>query len=137
MNESKTAPGPFERHGLVPDMRSIGKIIRAEATREVVAYLEREGVLDGVNSWEALGVPDRETWIRAITDVFQKASRTASTAAIAELRAREALALELHCRKCGAQEGKACWDMRTKQRVHIAHPHQERMDDIEAEAAAS
>lgn len=137
MNESKTSPGPFERHGIVPDMRAVGRVARADATRATLEFLAGNGCILAGSRWEDLPADEQGLWIEAFSDVYGKAHFTATKAAAAELKAREALGLELHCRKCGAQEGKACWDMRTKQPVHIAHPHQERMDDIEAEAAAS
>jgi hypothetical protein len=132
-----TEAGPFERHGVVPDMRAVGRVTRADATRETLGFLAQNGCILAGSRWEDLPADEQELWIEAFSDFYVRAQRTASKAAMAELKAREALALALHCRKCNAQEGKACWDMRTKQRVHIAHPHQERMDDIEAEAAAS
>jgi hypothetical protein len=132
---SNAEPGLFARHGIVPDIRSVSKVSRTEATRAVLEYLA-QNVLPEHFNWEHLSEKSREAWVTATSDVYQKAVREAATAAMAEVRAREALALELHCRKCAAAEGTACWDMRTRLRKHISHPHQERMDDIEEEAAA-
>lgn len=126
--------GPFERNGIRPRCLDVHHVARTEGAREVVAYLEREGVLDGLKSWEALGVPDRETWVKAITDVFFAANREAAKAALAELAEWEELALLLYCRRCGAGEEEQRRDLRRKQIIHIRHPHAERMDDMEAAA---
>lgn len=126
--------GPFERNGIRPSSRDVARVAKTDATREVVAYLEREGLLDGVKTWEALGVPDRETWVNAITDVFFKANREAAKAALTEVAEWEELALLLYCRRCGAGEEEQCRDLRRKRIIHIRHPHAERMDDMEAAA---
>lgn len=124
------AAGPFERNGMTPRLIAMGKVIRLEATRKTVAYLEAEGILDGT-TWEALGVPDRETWVRAVTEVYAGAEREASKEAREELAACEELALLVRCRRCGSGEEKPCRDLRCKVVSYIRHPHQERMDDME------
>jgi hypothetical protein len=124
---------PFHRNGMKPRILDVSRVARTEGTRQVVAYLEAEGVLDGMRSWEALGVPDRETWVKAITEVFTMANREAAKAALAELAEYEELALLLACRRCGADEEEPCRDQRTRDIRHISHPHAERMDDMEAQ----
>lgn len=126
------AAGPFERNGVRPRMLDLGRVTRLEAARKMVAYLEAEGILDGT-SWEALGVPDRETWVKAITEVYTEAAKEISKQAREELAAYEELALLLRCRRCGADEGEPCRDQRVSYIKPIKHPHQERMDDMEAE----
>jgi hypothetical protein len=123
--------GPFEKNGIRPRSPDVSRVARTEGARQVVAYLEREGVLDGM-SWESLGVPDRETWVRAITEVFTTANREAAKAALAELAEWEELAMILPCRRCGADEEEPCRDLRTNVITHIKHPHADRMEDMEA-----
>jgi hypothetical protein len=124
--------GPFERNGVRPRMLDLGRVTRMEAASRMVAYLEREGVLDGM-SWEALGVPDRETWVKAITEVYAEAAREISREAREELALYEEMALLLVCRRCGADEEEPCRDQRVSYIKPIKHPHQERMDDMEAQ----
>lgn len=124
--------GPFERNGVKPRMLDLGRVTRLEATRKMVAYLEAEGILDSM-SWEALGVPDRETWVKAVTEVYTEASREISKQGWEELAVYEELALLLRCRRCGANEEEPCRDRRVSYIKPIKHPHQERMDDMEAE----
>lgn len=100
----------------------------------VLTYLTTRGLLVGVD-WDYLTEPQREEWVEALAGVFQRAAREYTKAAVAELNEYEELALALECRRCGAHEGIRCWDMRTKRRVHVDHPHEERMNDV-AEAMA-
>lgn len=113
-------------------MLDLGRVTRLEAARKMVAYLEAEGVLDGM-SWESLGVPDRETWVKGITEVYVEASREISKQAREELAAYEELALLIRCRRCGAHEEEPCRDQRVSFIRHNRHPHAERMDDMEAQ----
>lgn len=125
------AAGPFERNGIKPSSMNINAVTRIEVTQAVIAYLVANGLLDQV-SWAAMFEKDRDQWVTALNDVLQEATRTASKEAVAELAEWEALALLLRCRRCGADEEEACRDMRLRVIKHIKHPHQERMDDMEA-----
>lgn len=125
------AAGPFERNGIRPTAMNINAATRIEAAQAVIAYLVENGLLDQV-SWAAMFEKSREQWVTALTDVLQEATRTASKEAVAELAEWEALALLIRCRRCGADEEEACRDLRLKVIKHIKHPHQERMDDMEA-----
>jgi hypothetical protein len=132
MSQEQHAPGIFERHGTALSARAVSRVSRREATRAVMEYLAQNGLLAEGIGWEGLGEKDRDMWITALTDVYRDADRAAGKAAMAELRAREALAVREECPKCGAREGTPCWDMRTREKTHIGHPHQERMDEAEA-----
>jgi hypothetical protein len=103
-----------------------------EAARKMVAYLEAEGVLDSM-TWEALGVPDRETWVKAVTEVYTDAARAISKEGREELAFYEEMALLLRCRRCGAEEEEPCRDQRVRYIKPVKHPHEERMDDMEAQ----
>lgn len=124
-------PGPFERNGTRPRRGLMAHVTALEAAGRTVAYLEGEGLLDGT-SWEALGVPGRETWARAFGEVYVKALRDVSKDAVRELAAYEDLTLAVPCRACGAGEGEACRDRRVLYVRHNRHPHEERMAEMEA-----
>lgn len=123
--------GPFARNGIRPTVLNISAATRTEAVKAVIAYLAENGCLDGID-WEHLAEAARETWARGITEVFQEATRETSKEAVAELAEWEALALLIRCRKCGADEEEPCRDLRPNVIRHNKHPHQERMDDMEA-----
>ena len=124
--------GPFERNGVKPSSRDVGRVARTEGTREVVAYLSENGCLGDGLLWEALSDAIRENWVKSITEVFVTANREAAKTALAELAEWEALALLLECRRCGAEEEEPCRDLRRNVITHIRHPHIERMEDMEA-----
>jgi len=124
--------GPFERNGVKPSSRNVGRVARTEGTREVVAYLSENGCLGDGLLWEALSDAIRENWVKSITEVFVTANREAAKTALAELAEWEALALLLECRRCGAEEEEPCRDLRRNVITHIRHPHIERMEDMEA-----
>jgi hypothetical protein len=127
-----STPGLFERHGTFPSMRSVAEITRREGARHALVYLTARGVLS--IDWDLLSEADRETWVTALADEYQRASREASKAAVTELKEYEELAVTLECRRCGAREGTPCWDMRPgRRREHVKHHHQERMDDLAEE----
>lgn len=125
------AAGPFERNGIRPTSMNVSSVTRIEATRAVIAYLAGEGLLDEV-AWGARFERDRDAWAKALHDVLQEATKKASKEAVEELAGWEALALLLRCRRCGAEEEEPCRDMRLNVIKHNKHPHQERMDDMEA-----
>lgn len=123
--------GPFERNKVQPRVLNLGRVTQVEATRTMIAFLAEKGCLDGI-AWETLGDEARETWVTAITEVYSEAARATSKDARQELAAYENLALLLHCRKCGAAEEEPCRDQRVSYIRPVRHPHQERMDDMEA-----
>jgi len=124
--------GPFERNGVKPSSRDVGRVARTEGAREVVAYLSENGCLGDGLLWETLSDAVRENWVKSITEVFDAANRRAAKTAVAELAEWEELALLLECRRCGADEEEPCRDLRRNVIVHVKHPHAERMEDMEA-----
>lgn len=128
----RLAGGPFERNRVKPRSLDVSRVARTEGAREVVTYLSQNGCLGDGLDWEVLSDEDRESWVKAITDVFFKANREAAKAALAELAEWEELALLLECRRCGAGEEEACRDLRRNVITHTRHPHAERMEDMEA-----
>lgn len=122
--------GPFERHGIVPEARLIGRMADREAARATMEALAGYGLLHADVGWEKLDEEGRLHWVNAFTEAWRQARKEAAQAAEIEVLAREKLALAWSCPKCAAREGTHCWDMRTARRVHIVHPHQERMEEI-------
>lgn len=125
------AAGLFERSGMKPTILNVGRVTRMEATRTMVAYLVREGYLDGL-LWDLMSEEGRETWIKAVTEVYAEAARKVSKEAYAELAVYEEMALLLSCRRCGSAEEEPCRDQRVSFIRYIKHPHKERMDDMDA-----
>jgi hypothetical protein len=124
--------GPFERNGVKPASLNVAGVARTEGTRKVVEYLAGKGYLYSGFDWDAIAEAARKEWVKAVTEVFTAANREAAKAAIAELAEWEELALLIRCRRCGADEEEACRDLRPNTIRHNKHPHQERMDDMEA-----
>lgn len=124
--------GPFRANGMRPSGLAIGKVTRVEATRRVLDYLSRQAEVGHGLNWDDFAPGEREAWVNALSKVYSDASREAAKAAVTELAEYEELALLLHCRKCGAGEEEACRDLRRKFITHVKHPHQERLDDMEA-----
>lgn len=126
------AAGPFERNGVRPRMLDLARTARYEACQAVITYLGQEGCLDEVAMTAGMSAAGRDTWVKAITEVFSQAQKEVTKEALAELAEWEELALLLRCRKCGADEEEPCRDLRLNVIRHNKHPHQERMDDMEA-----
>ena len=128
-----TAMGPFELEGITPSYLGVGKVVRIRAVWEIVAYLADNGCLGDGLDWDNLPPMAREAWVDALSKRYGEAHREASKAAMEELGVMEELALEHPCRKCYAEEGEKCRDLRRNILTHNKHVHQERLDDLMAE----
>lgn len=123
--------GPFARNGMQPTLLGLGRVTRLEAARQVVAWLAEQGLLAGID-WDALAESARESWVKAITEVYGEAAKQVSKEGRQELAEYEELALLLDCRRCGAGEMEPCRDQRVNYIKAIKHPHAERIADMEA-----